>query len=199
MKLSKILILLSAGLICLAIVVLTAHRVLTTDVAQPYLAVVNANIKDAKQQPLGSAMLLKADRIERLSAETSLNDLPVGTVIVDMQGKTIVPGKVSQVAQISSELLSQGITTVQITPVSKQDAKDYYWGRQHGWYDVRIQLQGESNTDINSDHLLFVGAQHQHSKLVGSLVVGGFADFLVFDQGKLEQTWLGGVKRYQVQ
>lgn len=201
MKFSKILTFSIAGFVALSVVVLTARQVATKDVAEPYLAIVNANVVDEHQQPLASAILLKDDKIVMFgNKEMVLSALPVEGVTLDMAGKTIAPGKVAEVNHIDPALLEQGITTAQIQPTSLDDATEYYWGRQHGWYDVRVQLV--DNVDMaadKSDHLFFVGLNHPNRQLVGKLTTGGFADFQVLNNGQLEQTWLGGVKRYQVQ
>lgn len=201
MKFSKILIFFIAGFVALSIVVLTARQVAIKDVAKPYLAIVNAKVVDENQQAIASAMLLKDDKIVMFgNVDTVLNALPDEGVTLDMKGKTIAPGKVAKIESMEQELLAKGITTAQIESDSMDDATDYYWGRQHGWYDVRIQLVDDVALEQElSDHLFFVGVDHPNSQLVGTLTKGGFADFQVISNGQLEQTWLGGVKRYQVQ
>lgn len=201
MKLSKLLIFAVAGFIALSIVVLTARQVAVKDVAKPYLAIVNAHVVNEGEQQLASAILLKDDRVVMFgNNEMVLKALPVNGSKLDMQGMTIAPGKVVAVNDIKQELLAQGVTTAQIQPRTLGDATDYYWGRQHGWYDVRVQLVNDIKLEQGlSDHLFFVGKNHPNSQLVGKLTEGGFADFRVLNNGQLEQTWLGGVKRYQVQ
>lgn len=201
MKFSKVLTFSIAGFVALAIVVLTARQVLVTDVAKPYLAIVNANIVGQQQQKIATAMLLKGDRIQLFGTDQEvLQALPEEGVTLDMNGKTIVPGKVMEVQNLAEELLAQGITTAQINAESEQDANEYYWGRQHGWYDVRVQVVNNVELEQTlSDHLFFVGKTHPNSQFVGTLSEGGFADFRVLENGELKQTWLGGVKRYQVQ
>lgn len=201
MKFSKLLTFSIAGFIALSVVVLTARQVATKDVAEPYLAIVNAKVVDENQQPLASAILLKEDKIVLFgNKDMVLSALPVEGVTLDMNGKTIAPGKVAKVEGIGQELLAQGVTTAQINPTSLDDANDYYWGRQHGWYDVRVQLIDDvAMEQERSDHLFFVGANHPNRQLIGKLTKGAFADFQVLNNGQLEQTWLGGVKRYQVQ
>lgn len=201
MKLTKLLTFVFAGFVALSVVVLTIRQVMIKDVAQPYLAIVNAKVMGAEQNPVASALMLKDDRILILGdRETVLSALPEGAAVLDMKGKVIVPGKVSPVGELSPSLLSQGITTAQINATSVDDAEQYYWGRQHGWYDVRVQLVNDvALSDEMSDHLFFVGANHPNSGYVGVITEGGFADFQVLSEGQLEQTWLGGVKRFQVQ
>ena len=201
MKFSKLLTFSIAGFIALSVVVLTARQVTIKSVAEPYLAIVNAKVVDENQQPLASAMLLKDDKILMFgNKEMILNALPVEGTTLDMMGKTIAPGKVAAVTNLEQALLSKGITTAEIEPESLDDATDYYWGRQHGWYDVRVQLVDDvALAQDKSDHLFFVGVNHPNRALVGKLTAGGFADFQVLSNGQLEQTWLGGVKLYQVQ
>lgn len=201
MKLSKLLTFTVAGFIALSVVVLTARQVAVKDVAEPYLAIVNAQVINENEQQVASAILLKDDRVVMFGNDkTVLEALPNYGSKLDMQGKIVAPGKVVVVNNIEQELLSQGITTAQIQPKSVDDATDYYWGRQHGWYDVRVQLVNDIELKQElSDHLFFVGKNHPNSQLVGKLTEGGFADFRVLNNGQLEQTWLGGVKRYQVQ
>ncbi len=201
MKLSKILTFSIAGFIALSIVVLTARQVITKDAARPYLAIVNAQIVDDQQQLIATAMLLHEDRITLFGDKSEvLKALPDYGDTLDMQGKTIKPGKVMSVENLEQELLSKGVTTAQVAADSEDDATEYYWGRQHGWYDVRVQLVNDVELEPSaSDHLFFVGKTHPNSQLIGKLSQGGFADFQVLNNGKLEQTWLGGVKRFQIQ
>ena len=201
MKLSKILTFSIAGFIALSIVVLTARQVITKDAARPYLAIVNAQIVDDQQQLIATAMLLHEDKITLFGDKSEvLKALPDYGDTLDMQGKTIKPGKVMSVENLEQELLSKGVTTAQVAADSEDDATEYYWGRQHGWYDVRVQLVNDVELEPSaSDHLFFVGKTHPNSQLIGKLSQGGFADFQVLNNGKLEQTWLGGVKRFQIQ
>ena len=102
MKFSKILTFSIAGFVAIAIVVLTARQVLVTDVAKPYLAIVNANIVDQQQQKIATAMLLKDDKIQLFGTEQQvLQALPEEGVTLDMNGKTIAPGKVMEVQNLA--------------------------------------------------------------------------------------------------
>jgi len=201
MKLSKILTISLAGFIALSIVVLTARQVLMNEAAEPYLAIVNAKVVNTEGEQIATAMLLKDDKVLALgSKQLVLDALPQDYAAVDMDGKIIKPAKVAVAKELDTELLAQGVTTVQVSVDSADEAKEYYWGRQHGWYDVRVQVVSEAQLEQElSDHLYFVGAEHPNRSLVGKLAKGTFADFQVLNNGKLEQTWLGGVKRFQVQ
>ena len=145
---------------------------LVTDVAKPYLAIVNANIVDQQQQKIATAMLLKDDKIQLFGTEQQiLQALPEEGVSLDMNGKTIAPGKVMEVKNLAEELLAKGITTAQINAESEQDANEYYWGRQHGWYDVRVQVVNKVELEQTlSDHLFFIGKTHPNSQFVGYLI-----------------------------
>lgn len=200
MKLSKLFVFALAGFICLSIVVLTARQVLITDVAQPHLVLTNAKILNEKAMYLGSTMVLKEDKVLALGDSFDKSSLPEGTMTLDMEGKMIMPGRVFEVDDLTPDLLAKGVTTAQLSKVDESELEEYYWGRQHGMYDVRVQVIDKSNSNSElSDHLFFVGDAHPNSQLVGSLIEGGFADFQVYNLGRLEQTWLGGVKQYQAQ
>ena len=200
MKLSKLFVFALAGFICLSIVVLTARQILITEVAKPHVVLTNAKILNEKAMYLGTTMVLKEDKVLALGDSFELSSLPEGTVTLDMEGKMIMPGRVIQAQELTSDLLAKGVTTVQLSEIADSELEEYYWGRQHGMYDVRVQvLESKAPSSVASDHLFFIGDAHANGQLVGSLIAGGFADFQVFNRGKLEQTWLGGVKQYQAQ
>lgn len=193
MKVSKILIFAFGALLCLSVVVLTIRQIAIKDVPEYSLAIVNAQVKTSSEQVV-SAMLLKHDKIVAMgNDEEILQQRNEDTVVIDMQGQTIAPGEVVKSNQLENAL-SQGVTTL-LLEVNETEAEEYYWGRQHGMYNVRLAVKSQDPELIEaSDHKFIVNKDPNFMSRIGSLDIGHYADFIVLKDNKLTQTWVGAVK-----
>lgn len=193
MKVSKILIFAFGALLCLSVVVLTIRQIAIKDVPEYSLAIINAQVKTSDEK-LVSAMLLKHDKIVAMGNDQEiLKQRNEDTVVIDMQGQTIAPGEIAKSVQLESAL-SQGVTTL-LLDVNETEAEEYYWGRQHGLYQVRVAVKSQDPELIEaSDHKFIVNSDPNFMSRIGSLDVGHYADFIVLKDNKLTQTWVGAVK-----
>lgn len=193
MKVSKILVFAFGALLCLSVVVLTIRQIAIKDVPEYSLAIINAQVKTSGEQVV-SAMLLKHDKIVAMGNDQEILKQRNGdTVVIDMQGQTIAPGEMVKSNQLYGAA-SRGVTTL-LLDVNEVEAEEYYWGRQHGLYKVRVAVTSQDPELIEaSDHKFIVNNDPNFMSRLGSLDVGHYADFVVLKDNKLTQTWIGAVK-----
>lgn len=196
MNVSKILVFAFGAFMALSVVVLTIRQIAIKDVAHPALAIINAKVTVSDKTNV-SAMLLKHDKIVAIGMDDEiLQQAPQEVVIIDMQGKQIAPGQLTSSATIENATKS-GVTTL-VIDVNDEQANEYFWGRQHGLYNVRLALSSSDMEIVSaSDHKFIVNNDPNYMNLLGDLDVGKYADFVVLDNDKLVETWVGAVKVYQ--